>query len=237
MKKIGMAALIIFFTALASTPASAYGLGISWINYDNLYYCDESANGFKNELDDLYSVDYEEFEEKVLKSHFTDNGYSLDKPHIAFHCGHSTYDNNGVMAIQLHPESGSTMVKWDEVHFGDYNLDWFGAQTCELLNENDEDKWIHATDGGLHLFCGFDTEAEVNDVLWMGRFWGYYLDDGEKVKDAWFHACDVTQKSDKVANIITQDNDCYNDYIYGRGGPACDDPTPKPYYWAWRHWC
>ncbi|RJS70673.1 hypothetical protein CW713_06185 [Methanophagales archaeon] len=240
MKKLTIMALVIGLAMLLSTPVFAYELGIAWINDypgagNDLDYCDDNAIGFKNELS-WYSVDYEESDGDVLESHFTDDGYSLDKPDVSFQCGHSiTHD--GHKAIYLNPDSGNQYVEWDEADFGDYDLEWFGTVACYLLNSDDDNYWIHATDGGLHLFCGFKTTQAQSPSNLMGKKWGQYLDDGEKVKNAWFHACDVTQTSSKQVNVITYDDDCYDDYIHGKGGPACSDPTPQATFWTWSHTC
>jgi len=196
-------------------------VGVEWSTAGGLDNSDDSAGGFYNTLGDAgWTRKFNKGDANALESHFEyfnngDRNY-IDGVDIAFFNGHGSDQH-----ISLGP--GKDVFFSSEIEWGDYDLEWIGLHSCHSTAEPDNFKGSHYGLNGVHLICGFETESL--NYAEDGPSFAERLLDGENVPIAWYHAMDETHPSDKVVQMVAEDNSVWNDCIWGQGSVASDPPV------------
>jgi len=173
----------------------------------------------------------------------------------AFYCGHG--NPNG---ISFETNQSDTWLNYDEVPtglWGKKDLDWVTLVSCQVLNETNSagEKWYTrwgGVFGGLHLICGFHTNA--SDDSGFGRKFAMYQGarngkPATTIRAAWAKANDEDQPADRVCAIMGvcggspnsqsinyngQVIQNYNDYYHGKGSGAGPDIARSSITCFWR---
>jgi len=173
----------------------------------------------------------------------------------AFYCGHGS--PNG---FSFENNVSDTWLNYDDIPaglWGQKDLDWVVLTSCQCLRETNSSgtQWYTrwgAVFGGLHLICGFHTNA--NDVSTFGRKFAMYQGarDGKPatpIRSAWCKANDEDQPADNVVTIMGvcggspnsqtinyggQVIQNYNDYYHGKGTGSGPDIPRNSITCFWR---
>ena len=173
----------------------------------------------------------------------------------AFYCGHG--NPNG---FSFETNQSDTWLNYDDVPtglWGGKDLDWVVLVSCQVLNETNSSglQWYNrwgGVFGGLHLICGFHTNAA--DDSGFGRKFAMYQGarDGKSatpIRSAWVKANDEDQPADRVCAVMgvcggTPNSQTtnyngqvvqnYNDYYHGKGTGAGPDIPRSAITCFWR---
>ncbi|MFA5783967.1 MAG: DUF6345 domain-containing protein, partial [Phycisphaerae bacterium] len=141
----------------------------------------------------------------------------------------------------LGPWYDSDLDVWETVDalgtgtWGDKDAEWVALKTCLALSN--PDYWAASMDG-LHLICGFHTNAESDPCF--GKVFADFMiqntadDRPFSIRQSWFLAGDMTHRNDKSQRVIGEVWENGDDYLWGQG-PVSADPSPTNTYVSWFH--
>lgn len=116
------------------------------------------------------------------------------------------------------------VVSYDEVNWGDSDLEWVMLYACETL-QNDHgptNNYIKSNGefaqslNGVHVICGAYTSMEGTNPN-GGYYVAYLLVNGYDIDAAWFTGCDLTQSSSVTLMTIFEHGGYLSDHIWGEG--------------------
>lgn len=253
---IGVCSIFIFFlTCLPTAVADAYReVGVWWVNNfdgtdDDLNSADDEAEGLYDKLDDegwTTRCDYGNSSARETHWDGASNDSYIDNCDIVMIATHgsSDYDSGWgktLTSIVFSDGSSNTHMHPSEAYllWGDEDLEWAGLFCCSVLRDSTRKYWYRTMDH-LRLLCGFTTTAYGSTITSQGKRWGkYMIDDGccdsaETVTQSWFHATDYTQPHGVTARVIAEDDNNYDDYLWGQGYQS-SDYSHDGHYWYWDH--
>ena len=114
--------------------------------------------------------------------------------------------------------------------WGDKDMEWIALQSCDVLSN--PGYWAAAMKD-LHLECGFVTTSA--DVPNFGKHFGDFLfkdgiyDYAHPIWKAWFLATEMDMALDKRCRVVAQNDDMWQDHIWGQGY-VCPDPHNDGHY-------
>jgi len=119
--------------------------------------------------------------------------------------------------------------------WGDKDTEWVALKTCQVMSMHPF--WADTMDG-VHLECGFHTNAESSDTYGQ-EFAKFMIKDSvyhqaHRVHQAWFLAADATHGTDKKQRVIGESKAMFDDHLWGQGY-VNDDPSDDGWYWAVDH--
>ena len=201
-------------------------IGIEWVQKYNGRAADVSntraaAEGFYNTLQGVRSFNWgddlawdRDFEEQGAgsPSSGTDTVW-VDNVDIVFYAGHGSPSG---------PFFGTTLDSGEatpgEVRWGNGDLEWIAFHACQVLARDGVfDRWGPVF-VGLHYILGFHTNA--HDESKRGRYFADKLNAGWRVRDAWIHACQETEGSDREWAYLRADQagtNTFEDHWHGKG--------------------
>ena len=240
------AVILLFNASVRAAEVSAAGACSSPNSHPDARRFYNEVKGFSGWSGNFYKED-EASVENQYKRH--DQGGSnnswVDSSDIHYHVSHGgtrydSYWDKNLTAILFEDgtrlDAGEARRAW-----GDNDLEWIAFRNCKLLNDNSKGYWSTAMNG-LHLILGFKTNSTVHDNF--GRKWArkmkkkqilWWSVKGQTITQAWFNTVDATQSSDKVARVLAEVYDNYNDHLWGQGGYTSSDPERDGWYWWWDH--
>ncbi len=86
---------------------------------------------------------------------------------------------------------------WTEVCWGNTDVDWLVANTCNFLNGTDAE--LKQMFGGLHLVLGYATDMTIFCVA--GEYFANRLE-VQGIKDAWHRQCDQYQPPGNTSRVF-----------------------------------
>ncbi|KYK24031.1 hypothetical protein AYK24_06865 [Thermoplasmatales archaeon SG8-52-4] len=228
-------------------------LGVEWVRdyigtVNDLIWADDNGREVYNFLTKSkygYTGRFKNKNGNADQCHWGEGSSDLyvDDVDLAFFCGHTdtTYWNDpqwsmGFRALLFREEStnndyytltpGEAYQKW-----GDKDCEWVSMLSCQALHEDWRGYWAAAMNG-LHLICGFSTNAK--DCLYS-YYWVRQMTDsgtaGDYAKEvywSWLKALDYSCNPEgREAVVIAEDERFYNDYLHGQETGPESDPTEK----------
>ncbi len=172
------------------------------------------------------------------------NNSWVDSSDIHYHVSHGgtrwdSYYGKDLKAVLF--EDGTSLVPSEaRTCWGDSDLEWIAFRNCQLLNDVSRPYWANAMNG-LHLILGFVTNSSKHDNF--GKLWAekmkkttilWWTIPGQTITQAWFNTADATQPSGRIARVLAEVQDNYNDHLWGNGYVS-PDPSVDNYYWYWDH--
>ncbi len=196
--------------------------GIEWGEKDlgALIYS-RAINKFSNHLHQEYAWDGFNSWEKDFKDFDNNEGlddYFVDNVDMSLYVGHGNGDGftfetsiDDTKLTYLDAAGGNA--------WGDRDLEFQAWLSCQVLEEMNSgltwwERW-GPTFNGLHLICGFQTNANVGTNN-MFKFFGENLyDNSSTVRNSWFQAADDDQPDDNEAVVmgpltLNTDTNAYN---------------------------
>jgi len=174
-------------------------------------------------------------DDDVTQDAFESNN-SVDTTDLAFFNGHG---GDGYLILRWEM-FGNDRVVYDEVHWGDVDLDWIMLHSCDTLASDNTglkstSKFAQGLNG-MRLICGATT------IMWNFTDDGLHVawrlidsdaggpDEALPVSVSWFLGIDDGNPSGVTLRILGEDSGCANDYIWGQGGPY-GSSTVDNYFW------
>ncbi|UCF43881.1 MAG: hypothetical protein JSV99_02870, partial [Planctomycetota bacterium] len=102
--------------------------------------------------------------------------------------------------------------------WGDKDTEWVALKTCQVMSWHGF--WADTMDG-VHLECGFHTNAESSSTY--GREFAKFMikdsvyHQAHRVHQAWFLAADETHGTDKKQRVIGENKAMFDDHLWGQG--------------------
>jgi len=212
-------------------------IGVEWANKfhgraQDLKNNDDNAQGFANTLQGIKRFDWgddvawdQDFEQSGTgsPSSGTDQLWA-DSVDIAFYSGHGNIDGGFFGIANL--DDG--IARPSNIRLGDQNCEWVVFDACEVLKD-DGNVFGRCRQmfTGLHYVLGFHTTC--GDSGDRGRIFAERLNAGDRVRDAWIHACTETEGSDTWLAYMRADaagTDTFNDHWWGKGFTSTDPSNP-----------
>jgi len=187
------------------------------------------------------------------------DNYYIDSVDLSVYIGHGNgygfdLEGSGVNNGSLTYNEAKKGKAW-----GNIDLEFHAWLSCQVLEETyDGELWWQRwgpTFNGLHLICGFETNASVGTHKHLKYFAKNIHQYSKTIKEAWFDAADDDQPDDTRAVVmgplitnVTKNNGNYksisssisnlhraywNDKIWGRGDPGDDISKDQVAGW-WR---
>lgn len=219
-------------------------IGIEWVNKyhgraHELNNNDENARGFCNTLQGVKAFEYgddvawdEDFEQPGAGAPpaGTDQTYA-DNVDICFFSGHGTR-TGAMFGIASHDDG---WARFSEMRLGDQQLEWLVLDACECLADDSGAVYnrVRPIFTGVHMILGFHTTT--NDSASRGMRFSQYLNSGERVRDAWIHACEDTAGSAVQWAYVRADatgTNTYEDHWWGKGYVSPDPLPPVTLFYA-----
>ncbi|MDD2252375.1 MAG: DUF6345 domain-containing protein [Dehalococcoidales bacterium] len=208
-----------------------------WPPVLDLDYTEEDTQEFLDYLENSggYLINIKGDESPVAQIDFTYNSRA-DSHDIFWFDGHG-----GAGHILL---ANLEKVEYDEVSWGDYDLEWIMLHACETLADDDTGtkstgKFAQALNGA-RLICGSVTSliSHPTDSYYVA---GYMIDDDGGGADvaytvllSWFLGLDIHYDDGTVLRVIGEDNYCSLDYLWGQGGPYGNTQIDSSFsYWTY----
>jgi Family of unknown function (DUF6345) len=121
-----------------------------------------------------------------------------------------------------------------EMKLGDNNLEWLILDACQVLERDNLKVFdrVRPMFKGLHYVLGFDTTT--GDEAHRGSYMADYLDDGDRVRDAWRKTCQETEGSSTNYAYVRADasgTNTFNDHWHGKGAVSADPSTPTQFFY------
>ena len=195
--------------------------GIEWGEKDlgALIYS-RAINKFSSHLHQEYAWDGFSSWEKDFKD-FDNNGlddYYVDNVDMSLYVGHGNGDG-----FTFETNTDDTKLTYLDAAggnaWGDRDLEFQAWLSCQVLEEMNSgltwwERW-GPTFNGLHLICGFQTNANVGTNNMFKYFGENLYDNSNTVKNSWFQAADDDQPDDREAVVMgplttNTDTNAYN---------------------------
>ena len=154
-----------------------------------------------------------------------DNNYA-DSVDLQFYVGHG-WDGGFTFFKDTH-DDGSIVPNDCAGAWGDNDNEWMALTSCQVLGDNNLGNWASCLNG-THLMLGFKSLAAAHNdsASTQGYQFGRYMYYGYSVSQAWFKACDVSQRG-RTTRVLAEEIACFNDRP---GGAVCSDAVDNDYYW------
>lgn len=218
---------------------------------DDLSVCDNNAEDLGDKLPGDWTVnakhgDLGAHEEHLKNSSLGGNNNDhVDGADLSIWCGHggvgyddpATGTDLGSMIFGNATADDDNCVPSDAANaWGDSDMEWFDAISCETLREAGQGYWADAL-AGQHLICG--SEDDIHAKNYGTKLGDYYIDNGafdsaKSIKQAWFDAIDAHNGGHDIAAVIGENSTMGNDYLWGQGSTA-SDPTVDGTYTCWEY--
>jgi fibronectin type 3 domain-containing protein len=177
---------------------------------------------------------------------FTNNSDpSVDSVDLFWYAGHGAPGE--LILVDDDPWWTHHRVCWNEVEWGDNNLEWVLLLACDTLqNDPVSSTPISKSNGkfanslnGAHMICGAsnsmyaDHPTDGENVA--ERLTGSNGMDLCTVKEAWFEGIDENYQESTLVNcrIIAEDVSYADEYIWGKGSGPASEATVDDYYVGW----
>lgn len=194
--------------------------------YDNLYSCYSLIQGLNGIVNDpnsswQYRFYYENgnaWELDWKSSAIGGNDYRLaDDCDLVAWCGHGLGD---VFCFTTNRNDWYTTH--NDLGLGDRDCEWLLAFTCNFLNASRTQ--VGPAFNGLHAICGFDSQMLVT-ANGGSEFSYWAATQSTSVWMAWKKYAWATQQhdADHIISMVAAQS-CYNDKLWGEGGPVASDP-------------
>ena len=159
----------------------------------------------------------------------TDNVW-IDTVDIAMFSGHGS--TSGFLFGVASKDNGTTAPS--EMKLGDNNLEWLILDACQVLERDDLKVFdrVRPMFKGLHYVLGFDTTT--GDDAYRGGYMADYLNDGDRVRDAWRKTCQETEGSSTNYAYVRADasgTNTFDDHWHGKGAVSADPSTPTKFFY------
>jgi len=179
-----------------------------------------ACGGFLDNIDTASRVWCKDFNNGDLSSKEAnwmgagDNDY-VDSVDLALRYGHGDQDVfENYLAFFVDKVGGvkqpEDKLYWSEILWGDKDVDWVAIWSCYFLDGDDSDLKNMADPGGVHLICGYVTEALDSN---FGKYFAEHVR-SETVKQAWFHTNREYNSPNTTARVFGPSR-CANDCTYG----------------------
>lgn len=218
-------------------------IGVEWVkNYhgraSNLTNTKPQVEGLYNNLsgtkafnwgDDLaWDRDFEE-QGAGSPSSGTDQIWA-DTVSIAMFSGHG--NTAGFLFGIADKDNGNTAPT--EMRLGNKNLEWLILDACNVLERDNLNVFnrVKPAFKGMHYILGFDTVT--GDEAHRGEYMADYLDDGDRVRDAWRKTCQETEGSDTNYAYLRADSagtDTFTDHWWGKGSVSADPSGSMSFFY------
>ncbi len=217
---------------------------------DDLTNTDDNAHDLRDKLPSDWTTyghgDSNAHEEHLKNSSLGGvNNDHIDNADLSLWCGHggvgwddpATGTDLGSMIFGNTTADDDNCVPSDAADaWGDSDMEWFDAISCQTLREVGQDYWADAL-AGQHLICG--SEDDINAKNYGTKLGDYYIDNGafdsaKSIKQAWFDAIDAHNGGHDIAVVIGENSTMGNDYLWGQGSTA-SDPTVDGTYSCWEY--
>jgi len=199
-------------------------VGVEWVNdyyYGSLEHSDEVAIDFYNCLGNAGWVKMFQYgDSEAVSGHFHayplygDDWRYIDGVDVALFAGHG----ETFWLRLIEPDN----VLFTSCEWGNNDLEWIFLHGCHTTENPSNFKrglplWAM---NGIHLVCGYDSVGY--DVQDDGYNLANYLLAGQSVMQSWFYSVDITHGNGIKLRVISEDQMCINDRIWGEGSVASD---------------
>jgi hypothetical protein len=154
----------------------------------------------------------------------------VDTVDIAMFSGHGS--PSGLLFGIADKDNGLTAPS--EMRLGNNNLEWLILDACQVLQRDDLKVFdrVKPIFKGLHYVLGFDTLCL--DEAHRGEYMADYLNDGDRMRDAWRKTCQETEGSDHNYAYVRADasgTNTFEDHWHGKGFVSSDPSTPTKFFY------
>jgi hypothetical protein len=151
----------------------------------NLNHCHEGVEDLRGHLNNISYTNYRIFTDEDVWSTEYESGADwiyADAGDLAYFSGHG---NSGLFV--MNGDGGDDLVWWDEVRWGDRDLEVIAFDACKVLDANGRTQLGNANVyDGVHYLLGFESNAR--DTSTTASHYGYYLRMGYSIGSAWASA-------------------------------------------------
>jgi len=236
-----------------NNEVSVYAIG-HYLTYGDLPNAIADAQGFLSIMQYTSIIPIPpQYNENVTEEKFMDPSLVgdrgqdylwVDNVDFVYYSGHS--DEGGLKLYRYDeredPIARPDYVQYNEVKWGDKDLEWMALSSCCVLQESTYPQWFPALDDKLHGICGFDSEA--TDVYNLGYWFAVYMAEGSyrySIGRSWQEATIATETGRTAAILYGQSADIsfYDEPFPVGGSPTFPDPNyENSGYWELRydHW-
>jgi hypothetical protein len=148
----------------------------------NLNHCHAGIEDLRGHLNNIGYGNYRIFTDEDVWSTAYESGVDwiyADGGDLAYFSGHG-----GSGLFVMNGDAGDDMVWWDEVRWGDRDLEVIAFDACRVLDANGRSQLGSANAyDGVHWMLGFESNAR--DVSTTASHYGYYLRMGYSIGSAW----------------------------------------------------
>jgi len=186
------------------------------------------TNIYKNYIDAMnhygvhkeYSVDSTESNQVDFKDYnnFGNDNYYIDNVDTSAYIGHGYGDGITFETSKDDSTLTSSDAKGGDA-WGNRDMEFQALMSCKVLKETYDGKnWAERWGpvfNGLHLLCGFQTNASVGEHKMLQYFADNQYDKKQTVMNSWFNAANNDQPNDRQAVIMgplidNSNKDLYN---------------------------
>jgi hypothetical protein len=174
--------------------------------YGSILCADDFAQGFYNNIGTanlVWSKNFDNGDLESKESHFASGGDGAyaDSVDIAVWCGHGIVNPTPYMRFFVDLVDGQKQepdkLYWTEICWGNTDVDWLVANTCNFLNGTDAE--LKQMFAGLHLVLGYATDMTV--FCEAGEYFAGRLE-VEGIKAAWHRQCDQYQPTGNTSRVF-----------------------------------
>ncbi len=148
----------------------------------NLNWCHEGVEEMRGHLNNISYTNYRIFTDEDVWSTEFESGADwiyADAGDLAYFSGHG-----GSGLFVMNGDGGDDLVWWNEVRWGDRDLEVIAFDTCQTLDANGRTQLGNANVyDGVHYMVGFESNAR--DIKTTASHYGYYLRMGYSIGLAW----------------------------------------------------
>jgi hypothetical protein len=211
--------------------------GVSIDHYPGLWtdipIADETTTDFVETLESFGYTERFNYNDLTDEAHFSGNdAYSADGVDIFWYTGHGS-PGTLKLSDDQYPIFHSSIVGYDEVLWGDTDLEWVMLYACSTLQYDfpcgpkTSGRFAQSLNGA-HMICGARTDMQAT-LDTAGFEVATYLTGGYSVMWSWFYGCETTQSSGVTLAVLVESTEYYDDCIWG-AGTTLADPTLNGYY-------
>jgi len=138
---------------------------------------------------------------------------------ITYFAGHGSVSG----PLFSEPRRDDTLARPSEMRLGDGLANWVVFDACEVLLDPGVERRFSQVFNGLHYVLGFHTIC--SDEKARGGIFADYLNQGDRMRDAWRKACQETEPFWLVWAYIrasTQAAETFVDHWHGQGEVSAD---------------
>jgi hypothetical protein len=237
---------------ITDSDDSDVDVGIEWVNDypgtdDDNNFADDNSRGCYNQLNDHgYTKNFDCGDDWAWEEDFkrTDGSWGgtntnwIDDVDVCVFTGHSTTRNSEKrlwFGDDDHDDDNLDPNPEARDAWGDSDLEWICLTSCELFADSDDRDDYAETMDGLRLILGWETTASAGAASLPSGIWADKMtkddpgDQAEPVAKAWALAVEEHDNT-KTVGVIGENDNCFDDYLWGQGTTRTSDPTDDTTY-------